>query len=297
MSRLPPRATAIAPSAPDPLPLDQIAAYTEPSTDPAFFSLNSIAARCRHRFEYGRLLLNEAAENNWYFCKTDYLEYFFANHAPVDDFVLLSGNSDLKVGRRYARHLKRRNLVAWFAANLELRHPKAFPLAIGMANPSARWPNGDSEVLRAARDANVPKTELFHAGFALHTNPKVRERCLRETGVPRTPPASFDEYVMQLAASYFCLSPEGKGIDCHRTWEALYVKTIPVVTRSVLAEHYRDFPIVVLDDWSQFKTIQFTPDLYRSLWQDWSVDEISLEGYLRRIEERVAVSTGAPGGR
>ena len=49
----------------------------------------------------------------------------------------------------------------------------------------------------------------------------------------------------------FILSPEGAGMDCHRTWEALMIGCIPIVKRSLLNELYEDLPIVIVDDWNE----------------------------------------------
>lgn len=46
----------------------------------------------------------------------------------------------------------------------------------------------------------------------------------------------------------FWLSPRGGGIDCHRTWEALYLDTIPIVWNSSLNALYEDLPVVIIDD-------------------------------------------------
>ena len=55
-----------------------------------------------------------------------------------------------------------------------------------------------------------------------------------------------------LAESLFVLSPPGNGIDCHRTWEAIYFGAIPVIKRGKLAESiYRDLPVCVVDEWSE----------------------------------------------
>jgi hypothetical protein len=45
----------------------------------------------------------------------------------------------------------------------------------------------------------------------------------------------------------FCVSPPGNGIDCHRTWEALYLGVIPVVVSSAggLLDH---LPCIIVDD-------------------------------------------------
>ena len=67
-------------------------------------------------------------------------------------------------------------------------------------------------------------------------NPVERRRCLDQTGFAPAPQKPFAEYLKDLRASYLCLSPAGDGIDTHRTWESLYLGTVPVVTRSVLTE-------------------------------------------------------------
>lgn len=55
--------------------------------------------------------------------------------------------------------------------------------------------------------------------------------------------ASFSRYM-------YWLSPFGAGLDCHRTWEAMFVGSIPVVQRSSLDSLYTDgdLPILVVDD-------------------------------------------------
>jgi hypothetical protein len=108
--------------------------------------------------------------------------------------------------------------------------------------------------------------------------------------VQHDPPLAFDEYLKRLSSSYFCLSPRGAGIDCHRTWESLYVGTIPVVTRSVLTDQHADFPLVVLDDWSEFRSIDFSPALYESLWKAWDPTALRLDSYVRRVESRLEAS-------
>ena len=47
----------------------------------------------------------------------------------------------------------------------------------------------------------------------------------------------------------FVPSPAGNGIDCHRTWEAIYLGAVPVVLKS---EFYgrEDWPVLVVDNWS-----------------------------------------------
>jgi hypothetical protein len=59
------------------------------------------------------------------------------------------------------------------------------------------------------------------------------------------------ENLIRLRQHAFCICPEGHGVDTHRLWEALYVKTVPIVIDSeftrILQKH--KVPLVVLDKW------------------------------------------------
>jgi len=60
-------------------------------------------------------------------------------------------------------------------------------------------------------------------------------------------------YLKALAGHRFVASPEGNGLDCHRTWEALYLGTIPIVLHSRAMEYFRDLglPILLIDNWPE----------------------------------------------
>ena len=49
----------------------------------------------------------------------------------------------------------------------------------------------------------------------------------------------------------FEASPRGNGIDCHRTWEALILKTIPIVKTSRFDPAYDGLPVVIVKDWDE----------------------------------------------
>jgi len=49
----------------------------------------------------------------------------------------------------------------------------------------------------------------------------------------------------------FVLSPPGNGLDCHRTWEVLYVGSIPVVISSTLDPLYVGLPVIIVDSWEE----------------------------------------------
>ena len=65
------------------------------------------------------------------------------------------------------------------------------------------------------------------------------------------------QYVSSMPAVYhhnsrfrFHLSPEGNGLDCHRTWEALYLGIVPVVKSGPLDPLLADTPAWIVNEWS-----------------------------------------------
>lgn len=50
----------------------------------------------------------------------------------------------------------------------------------------------------------------------------------------------------------FEVSPQGNGLDCFRTWEALLLGTIPIVRRSTLNPLFEDerLPVAIVDTWA-----------------------------------------------
>jgi hypothetical protein len=260
---------------------DEDALNAAPADD-AFLTGNGLANRCSYVLNYGQPHFESRGLEGWFFCRTNYLEWFFEHDAPKDDFVLVTHNSDWPVGERHRRHLRSRRLRAWFATNVDLAHPKLHPIPLGIANP--HWPHGKTEALRSASAAAASKSELFDVSFSLETNAAERRYCLEQTGLEPARMLPFPDYLDRLASSWFSVSPAGHGVDCHRTWEALYVGTIPVVLRSPLTEAHPELPLVVLDDWSEFGAVGFSPALYRTIWGDWRSESIALDTYLHRME-------------
>lgn len=110
--------------------------------------------------------------------------------------------------------------------------------------------------MRALRPINQRGTLVF-ASFTPDTNPAVR-RPLREqidyhSITWMEPSSKMTPYIEALRQSVFVLSPQGNGLDCHRTWESLYLGAIPVVTTGTLdSDLVQGLPILEVPSWSAF---------------------------------------------
>lgn len=191
------------------------------------------------------------------FLKTDYLGYFFSEIHPwvKEPYILLTHNSDYSVPGSFAHFLDDPKLFAWFGQNTDLVHPKLFPVPIGLANQY--WPHGNVDAVNRAVDlsSHDPKPIFLYINYSANTSAKRTDGAL--TALTKLPCAfvptrkPFEEYAIDLAHSVFVVSPPGNGLDCHRTWESLYMGAIPIVKRSTIKNLFADLPVIIVDDWSE----------------------------------------------
>lgn len=86
----------------------------------------------------------------------------------------------------------------------------------------------------------------------------------------------------------FEVCPAGNGLDCFRTWECLFLETIPIVKTSTLDPLYQDegFPVVIVEtfreitmerlrQWQEEKQALFTEDMHYRLTNDYWLDKIN----------------------
>lgn len=191
------------------------------------------------------------------FLKTDYLAYFFSEIHPhiKDPYILLTHNSDYSVPGNFAYFLDDPKLFAWFGQNTDRVHPKLFPVPIGLANQY--WSHGNVNAVN--QGVNIShhdsKTIFLYINYSVNTSSKRTDEAL--VALTRLQcafvPARklFEEYVVDLAHSIFVVSPPGNGLDCHRTWESLYLGAIPIVKRSSIESLFADLPVVIVDDWTE----------------------------------------------
>ena len=256
------------------------------------------------------LVLQHRSGGSVYVC-TDALERFADNVLPQiqSPFVLVSGDSDESVNAEFitrpaiGRLLEHPLLISWFAQNLALEHPKISALAIGldyhtMWDRPGQW--GLSAVSAFAQERALVDTlehscaffDRYLSGycnwhFAMDRGDRKvcfdqidRSACFFEPSpVPRNTTWARQSECM------FVISPEGAGMDCHRTWEALLLGCVPVVKRNALSVLFADLPVMVVEAWSDVtkpnmlayaQSLQERKFDFSSLFRDHWVRKISL---------------------
>jgi hypothetical protein len=221
-----------------------------------------------------------------FFVKTDFIDLFFSNYAPSYSFKLITHNSDFPINYHHLKYLENENLISWFAQNVNFKHKKLFSIPIGIANEI--WQHGDESVILDVMNTEFKKNNLIYCNFDVRTNFFERNKCIQwmsNNSLDNSERKEFKIYLQELKNSFFCLSPNGNGIDCHKTWESMYLKTIPIVTKSINIDFYKDYPIFLIDSWEEFNFKEITIDLYKKIINDYSSEKLNFDFFRKKILE------------
>ena len=164
-------------------------------------------------------------------------------------------NGDIPISSESIRFLRSKN-ISIFAVNVQDDIPNSlFTIPIGLENA---WMDNNGS-LSYYNCLNFPcldisKNNLILVSFNQSTNPGIRGKYLsvcQKYGF-NNQIYSTNTYRRVLLRSKFVLSPPGNGIDCHRTWEAFYHRTIPVIEKKYYLFSNHKLPVLLVDDIEEF---------------------------------------------
>jgi hypothetical protein len=191
-------------------------------------------------------------------------EFLNSFHKEIKNrYILVSQNGDENIDDEAVRLIDDK-IIRWFGINVIVKHPKVVPLPIGIENK--HWYlNGIPSIFDKIRKKTfVKKNKIFYA-FTVGSNKKERQPALDAmvkcpTGETLKQWMTFAPYLELLATYKFTASPIGSSIEGIRNWDALYIKTIPIVKRTVTTEYFEslDIPIWNIDEWNEL--ISLTED-------------------------------------
>ena len=203
--------------------------------------------------------LNIEFNNPYYiFCYSHRIKKLSSKiHLFKNKFVLITHNSDDEIRNEpeILRILNCSNLDKWYAQNICFDNPKLYFLPIGIAN--SQWPHGNINMYNneITLHNSLNKSKNIYFNFNIDTNKSKRSICFNilKHKLPWLNNVSPSENIVRLSQYKFCICPEGNGVDTHRLWEALYLKTVPIVIKSEFTNilQKNKVPLVILNSWNE----------------------------------------------
>jgi hypothetical protein len=227
------------------------------------------------------------------FTLTSFIHSFFPVMEKVNkEVVLITHCSDWNIGEEFYSKLPK-NVIHWFCPNIMIRKDRWESIPFGLENLHRFSFHHIYKIDRMLAKIKEEKTykNLVYLCYSITTNSKERETPYKLlAGKPfvttvRNPNIfDFDGYIDNVYRHKFVISPEGSGIDCHRTWESLYMDTIPVLKRHVNLSYYEDLPICLVNQWDEITEEFLNKEYERIMSSEWNLDKLYFEWWEQRVK-------------
>lgn len=205
---------------------------------------------------------NEGNDARW-------VEYLLTNNDLLDTcgtltknkFVIFTSHEDTPIDE----HIKLPpNVLGIHATNAIYNDDKVVPFPYGLQRPIERdIPDNRLAIMKqlAEEDAKVTPTKLLYINCGIGRNPE-RKPLEAFEGLDWAttrfnkdsmffPYNKYREFIAEMRDHKFMICPEGHGIDCHRNWELLYMRRVPVMKKSpYFARLMAGFPVLFVEEWS-----------------------------------------------
>lgn len=95
----------------------------------------------------------------------------------------------------------------------------------------------------------------------------------------------YRDFLSNLRQCKFMLCPRGNAIDCHRNWEVIYMKRVPVMKRHPYLEVlFEDYPVLFVNDYSEITEELLIANNYLfEEAQKFDITKLTLENFFDRI--------------
>jgi hypothetical protein len=229
-------------------------------------------------------------ENQIIFCKIDYLkEIFEALRGNKKRHILITHNSDYPVNEeRYS--WKPECIVKWYGQNVDIKRDDVIPIPVGVERPDGLGYSADYPAIQVQAAKEKKIRGLVYMNHTDRNNREEREYVTKNWGglpyvTHQKTRNTFKEYLEAVHSHKFVVSPRGNiCCDAHRTWEAIYLGTIPIVKRDVKMESWAELPILIVNDWvplpKKYLEVEYANTMLTS-----NTEKASMAYWINRIQK------------
>jgi hypothetical protein len=279
------------------------------------FYSKSPKSSCDNDHNYLREMLNNMFDGMTIYVCSDLLLFFFKNIFPKINkkFTLVTGDSDLCVPHEILSAEETNNLInspyliKWFAQNTTIQnHSKIYQLPIGLDyhtisnNPNHKWklpkegylPVDQEKILFSIFKNSKPfflRIPKIYVNFT-KGNDRFGDRKKSLATIPKNLLVINDKFVprtvnwINIKNFTFVLSPFGNGMDCHRTWEALCLGSIPVIRGNMFKELFKDLPVLIVNDWYEINQDLLINTVKSFKNTKFNYEKLNLEYWINKIK-------------
>jgi hypothetical protein len=169
------------------------------------------------------------------------------------DFILFTGHEDTPIDEFIFNKIPK-NVISILAVNAESFGGKVIPLPYGIQRKLTPSDNR-IDIIKNILNVDVNPTNLLYVNHSVNTNQNKRlginEIFIGDDWVTVDQSrVDYKTFLLKIKDHKFMICPIGNAIDCHRNWEVLYMKRVPVMEKNEYLEYlFRDFPVLFVDSY------------------------------------------------
>ncbi len=229
--------------------------FNRPSSYP-YITGDSFRSLATHIYDdLQEVNVKNVMENDIVFVRGDFLHTYFKKIHPKikNKYILISHNADTNITDVFEKYIDDK-IIHLFSRNLMFKHEKCTPIPIGLQHRIYDNKNKVIECIKKIKIIDKKINKIFYA-FTEETNiiRSVALKSLSSNFLSEKPEKKLtrEQYYIEVSKHAFNASPEGNGVDCHRTWETIHLGGIPIIGKSVNSEYWKliNLPVLIINSW------------------------------------------------
>ena len=215
---------------------------------------------------------------------------------PNNKFIIFTSHEDTPIDQ-YINIPD--NVLGIHATNAVYNNDKIIPFPYGLQRPIGQNDHR-LEIMKeeVERDEAVLPTKLLYinCGLGAERNSGARAGLQAFEGLSWTtcrfdkdskffPYDKYRDFLDEIREHKFMVCPEGHGVDCHRNWESLYLRRVPVMKQSPYFSRLMEgFPVLYINEWSEIteELLKASDHLYQQA-QEMSLKKLDLNLIFKSI--------------
>jgi len=236
----------------------------------------------------GTLNLYEVKDGDIIYTHTFYAKQLFDVIKGLDKkFIVITHNGDNTVDDSYEVP---DNVAKWYAIMIDTVNPKIVGIPVGVSNDRwFPWLNKKEIILKQWEQPRNYRN-LVYMNFDIRTNPAKRTPVYYQfkdkpwvTMKMGINTEDYPNYTDNIYNHKFMLCPDGNGLGSHRTWETLYLGSIPIEIKNKNSRFFDDLPILFVDSWEEV-----TQDFLDKSWEEmqkvkWNLGKLNFSYWENKI--------------
>lgn len=224
--------------------------------------------------------------------KSDLLN--LCSYFPGMNFIIFTNLEDTPIDK-YIFDCIPKNVLCISAVNAISHGGKVIPAPYGIQRAMSPYDNRHEILLEFIKKTSTEPTNLLYVNHNENSNVDrlgikdfFRDKKWAKVDESRQ---SYSEFLSKILNSKFVTCPIGNAIDCHRNWEVLYLRRVPVMKKHPYLEKlFENYPVLFVDKYTEIseKLLSNNEDLFlRS--QEIDLSGLTLSNFFTNIINKYSI--------